>query len=63
MGDAWSAVSTLISGVLVWGGIGWGIDHLAGTKPVGFAVGAVVGNFAAIYLIYAKLTKESADAS
>jgi F0F1-type ATP synthase assembly protein I len=63
MGDAWAAVSTLISGVVVWGGIGWGIDYLAGTKPVGFAIGAVVGNFAAIYLIYAKQLKESSDAS
>jgi F0F1-type ATP synthase assembly protein I len=63
MGDAWAAVSTLFSGIIVWGGIGWGIDYLAGTEPIGFVVGALVGNFAAIYLIYAKELKGSTDAS
>jgi F0F1-type ATP synthase assembly protein I len=54
VGEAWAALTTLISGIAVWGGIGYGIDRLAGTRPVFFVIGALVGNFAAIYLIYVK---------
>lgn len=58
MGDAWNAVATLIAGIAVWGGIGYGIDRLAGTKPVLFVIGVLVGNFAGIYLLYVKYFKE-----
>lgn len=58
MGEAWNALSTLIAGVAVWGGIGYGIDHLAGTRPVLFVIGAVFGNFAGIYLVYMKYFRE-----
>jgi len=53
-GDAWSAVATLISGIAVWGLAGFGLDKLFGTGPVLFIVGAVMGNFAGIYLMYVK---------
>ena len=53
-GDAWSAVATLISGIGVWGLAGFGLDKLFGTGPVLFIVGAVMGNFAGIYLMYVK---------
>lgn len=54
LGEAWAALSTLISGVLVWGGIGWLIDRFAGTRPIFFVIGAVVGHFGGIYLVYLK---------
>lgn len=47
-----SAVSYLVSGILVWGGVGFGLDHLLGTGPVLALVGAVLGNAAGVYLIY-----------
>lgn len=50
--SALSAVSYLVSGVLVWGGVGFGLDLLLGTGPVLAVVGAVVGNAAGVYLIY-----------
>ena len=53
-GDAWSAVATLISGIAVWGLAGFGLDKLFGTGPVLFIAGAVMGNFAGIYLMYVK---------
>jgi F0F1-type ATP synthase assembly protein I len=53
-GDAWSAVATLISGIAVWGLAGFGLDKLLGTGPVFFVIGAVMGNFAGIYLMYVK---------
>ena len=54
MGDAWAALSTIISGVVVWGLIGYGADWLFGTRPIFFVTGAVLGNFGAIYLVYKK---------
>jgi F0F1-type ATP synthase assembly protein I len=53
-GDAWSAVATLISGIAVWGLAGFGLDKLFGTQPILFVAGAVMGNFAGIYLMYVK---------
>lgn len=60
MGEAWNALSTLIAGIAVWGGIGYGIDHFVGTRPVLFVVGVLVGNFAGIYLVYVKYFKQDA---
>jgi F0F1-type ATP synthase assembly protein I len=58
LGEAWSALATLMSGIFVWGGVGWGIDRLASTRPLFFVIGAVVGNFAAVYLIYMKSVRD-----
>lgn len=52
MGEAWTYLSTLFSGVAVWGAIGYGLDRWLGTDPVLFVIGALLGNFAGIYLIY-----------
>lgn len=63
MGEAWTYLSTLFSGVAVWGGIGYGLDRWLGTDPVLFVIGALLGNFAGIYLIYLRAfgPKRSAD--
>ncbi len=50
--DAWSAVSYLISGVVLWGGVGMWLDATLGTRPVLTIVGALLGNAAGIYLVY-----------
>jgi ATP synthase protein I len=60
MCEAWTALSTLIAGIVVWGGIGYGIDRLAGTRPILTVIGVLVGNFGAIYLIYVKYFKQDA---
>lgn len=52
--SGWSAVASIISGVVVWGGLGWLADRAFGTWPVLFVAGALVGNFAGIYLLYLK---------
>jgi ATP synthase protein I len=52
LGEAWTYLSTLFSGIAVWGAIGYGLDRWLGTEPVLFVIGALVGNFAGIYLIY-----------
>jgi F0F1-type ATP synthase assembly protein I len=52
--QGWAAACTLVAGILVWGGIGAVLDRVFGTWPILFAVGAFLGNFAAIYLIYVR---------
>lgn len=58
MGEAWSYVSYVISGVIVWGGIGMGLDHLVATKPVFTIIGALLGNFTGIYAVYLKAFRQ-----
>jgi F0F1-type ATP synthase assembly protein I len=49
---AWSAVGYLVGGIVVWGGVGMWLDGVLGWKPVLTIIGALVGNFAGVYLIY-----------
>jgi ATP synthase protein I len=62
--DMWGGMSTgvtisayLLSALIVWGGIGWLIDHVAGTGKVFTAIGMIVGAAAGTYLIYLKYGK------
>jgi F0F1-type ATP synthase assembly protein I len=55
-GDAWNALSFLLTGFLLFGGIGWGLDALFGTKW-GTPVGLLAGGTAAVYLIYVRYGK------
>lgn len=50
-GQGWTAVSYLISGMLVWGLVGWSVDQWLGSGGVATAVGVVGGTGAGIYLI------------
>ena len=42
----------LMVAIVVWTGIGWLLDEWLGTGPVLMIVGALVGNFAGLYLIW-----------
>lgn len=53
-GDAWSIVAYLLSGLLVWGGLGVLADHLAGTTKVFTLVGLLLGMGSALYLVYVR---------
>jgi hypothetical protein len=53
-GEAWNAVSTLLSGICTFGAIGFGLDHLFGTGPVLLIVGILLGKGLGIYVIYAR---------
>jgi hypothetical protein len=55
-GDAWTALSYLLSGFLLFGGIGWGLDALLGTG-VFLLVGLLFGGAASMYLIYIRYVK------
>ena len=51
----WTAISYLIGGMVVWGGIGWLVDQWLGTKGIALGIGAVVGGAAGVYLIARRL--------
>ncbi|MDP9418213.1 MAG: AtpZ/AtpI family protein [Actinomycetota bacterium] len=54
LGDPWSIVAYLLSGMLVWGGAGWLLDRWLGTSFL-VLVGLLLGTALATYLIYVRL--------
>lgn len=54
-GMGMTAVAYLLSGMLVWGGIGWLADHWVGTRGIFAGIGAVVGMAGGVYLIVRRL--------
>lgn len=53
--DAWAAFGRIVGGVLVYGGIGFGLDHWLGTSFI-VGIGIVVGAALGIYTIFASLS-------
>lgn len=49
--DAWVVLSYLLTGVFLFGGIGWGLDRLLGTTFL-VVVGLLAGASLSIYVIY-----------
>lgn len=54
-GQGYVAISYLIGGMVVWGGIGWLVDRWLGTEGIALAIGAVLGGAAGVYLIARRL--------
>jgi len=54
----WAISSYLLSGVLVWGGIGYLLDWLIGTPHVFLAIGMIAGAGLGTYLVYVRYGKE-----
>lgn len=54
-GQGWSAVAYLITGILVWGLVGWLVDQWLGGGGIAIAVGSVVGAAGGVYLIARRL--------
>lgn len=48
-----SALSTLIAGIIVWGGVGWLLDQWLGTRFI-VAIGVVAGLGLSTYIIAVK---------
>lgn len=49
--DAWGAFGLVVSGVLVWGGVGWLLSAWLDSR-VPVAVGLLVGMTAGLYLVW-----------
>lgn len=49
--EGWAVLSTLIAGFVVWGGVGWLLDHWWGTRlmtPLGLLIGMALGIYAVV---------------
>ena len=57
MSTGWTISVYVLSAILVWGGIGYLIDRLAGTGKAFTAVGLLIGAAAGPYLLYLKYGK------
>ena len=53
-GDAWTIIAYLLSGLLVWGGIGYLLDKWLGTDQVFLLIGLLVGMATSIYIVYVR---------
>lgn len=51
--EGWAALSTLIGGIVVWGGVGYGLDRLLDTSFL-VLVGLLMGLAGSIYLVYVR---------
>jgi F0F1-type ATP synthase assembly protein I len=58
MGTGWTIASTLLGGILVWGGIGYLVDRLVGTESVFTVIGFLLGAIGGIYVVYLRYGKE-----
>lgn len=54
--EAWTALSYLLSGIFLYGGIGWGLDALLGTGFL-LLIGLLFGAATSMYLIYVRYAK------
>jgi ATP synthase protein I len=53
----WSIFGYLLSGLLFWGGVGWGLDSWLGTSYL-LLVGLLVGMGASLYLVWLRFGRE-----
>lgn len=56
----WSSTSTMLGGIVVWGGVGWLLDHWWSTR---FAtpIGAIMGMALGIYAVVARYGRAPRD--
>lgn len=59
--SAWVASSRLMSGLILYTGLGWLLSRWLGHQELLMAVGALVGLALSYYLIFAALGKEAAE--
>jgi F0F1-type ATP synthase assembly protein I len=59
---AWSVMSTLAAGPVLYGLIGWGVDQWLGTTRVFVAAGIVLGFVLSFYIVYARFGRQTAEA-
>ena len=53
----WSIFGYLLSGLLCWGGVGWGLDKWLGTSYL-LLVGLLLGMGASLYLVWLRFGRE-----
>jgi F0F1-type ATP synthase assembly protein I len=58
MSTGWAITSTLVAGMVVWGGLGLLVDRLVGTPRVFLAIGVILGAAGGTYIVYLRYGKE-----
>ncbi|MFM8620843.1 MAG: hypothetical protein ACKOCL_02340 [Candidatus Nanopelagicaceae bacterium] len=53
----WSIFGYLLSGLLIWGGIGWALDKWLGTTYL-LLTGLVIGITVSIYLVWLRFGRD-----
>lgn len=48
-GAAWAMVADVVTGTVLWGAAGYGLDRLFDTRPWLMSIGFLVGNAAGVY--------------
>src|ERR1700730_17169848 len=54
--DPWSITGYLISGMVLYGGLGWLVDHWVGTSNVFAPIGVIFGLAAGLFLTFRQLS-------
>lgn len=58
-GALWSIFGYLVSGLLIWGGIGFGVDHWLNNGHHWFTLGGLLlGMGASLYLVWLRFGRE-----
>jgi ATP synthase protein I len=55
---AWSALSSLLAGLLLWLGIGWLLDWYFGTGRIFTSIGVFVGFGLGMYIVYVRFGRD-----
>lgn len=56
-GALWSIFGYLLSGLLVWGGIGYGLDHLL-DRGIFTLIGLLLGMGSSLYLVWMRFGRK-----
>ncbi len=56
-GALWSIFGYLLSGLLVWGGIGYGLDHFL-NRGIFTLIGLLLGMGSALYLVWMRFGRK-----
>ena len=62
MGTAWAITSTLLAGIVAWGGIGLLADSLLGLRWLFLPIGMILGVAGGIYLVYLRYGRDDREA-
>lgn len=54
----WSILAYLVAGLLIWGGIGYGIDAWIGKSHYGIITGLVLGLGSSLYLAWLRFGRK-----
>jgi F0F1-type ATP synthase assembly protein I len=61
VGDAWAITSTLIAGMVAWGGAGYLLDRWLDFRGLFLPIGMVIGMAGGIYLVYIRYVRDDRE--